>query len=48
MGWKIFDVGVIGIQTEDKAMVRADVSWGGESVKRKWSRTELRRMLIFA
>lgn len=46
-GLEIFDLGVIGIQMEDKAMVRADVSWVGVSVKRKWSRTELNRMLIF-
>lgn len=28
-------------------MVRADVSRVGVSVKRKWSRTELNRMLVF-
>lgn len=46
-GLEILDLGVIGIQMEDKATVRADVSWVGASVKRKWSRTELNRMFIF-
>lgn len=46
-GLEILDLGVIGTQMEDKATVRADVSWVGASVKRKWSRTELNRMLIF-
>lgn len=44
---KIPDLGVIGIQMGDKAMDKADVSWVRASMKRKWPRTELSRMLIF-
>lgn len=47
---KIPDLGVIGIQMGDKAMDKADVSWvraSMKTMKRKWSITELSRMLIF-
>lgn len=46
-GLEILDLGVTGIEMEDKGMMRAEISWAGAPVKRRWSRTELCQILVF-